>query len=1142
MKKLFLLLVTVMTVAFGVSAQMRTVTGTVVEEANDEPIIGASVTPAGSSKGVVTDIDGNFSIQVPAGVNAITVSYVGFNSQTVAITGSHLNIALKNSAEMLNDVIVVAYGTAKKSEYTGSAGVVKADQLEDALVSNVTNALSGKVAGVQTLSSNGQPGTSATVLVRGVGSINSSTTPLYVVDGMPYDGGISEIAPGDIESMTVLKDAASTALYGARGANGVILITTKRGQQGNAKVNLDMRWGSNSRMLPNYDVITNSAQYIETLYQSLYMSNFMPNYQAGADNSAAALAAHKYANNNIWTVLGQQTYTVPNGQTLIGTNGKINPNATLGYTDGNYYYTPDDWIAGTFRNGLRQEYNISISGGGNGFTYYVGGGYLNDEGIIDGSHYNRFSSRSNVEYQAKPWLKIGTNTSYVYANSGYPSAQTSSYSSSTSNAFAVAYQMAPVFPMYVRDAQGNIMHDSATGHPIYDYGLTADYGYGYIAQRSSGAWSTANPKGSLVYDKTEYLMDVLDTKWYAIINPLAGLTINGTVGYFVDNTRTHNLDNPLYGQSASTGGMNTQSLSRDRTLNLQGLVTYQRTFADVHNAEIMVGVESQDEQIEGISASGKNLYNPSNWTVSNTIDQRYGSGYQASLAHRSGLARLKYNYDNKYFFMGSFRRDGSSAFAPKHRWGSFWSASVAWDIKKESFLREVSAVDLLKFKASFGQNGNDRIYDSSLLIAYQDFYTVGGSDGVFSDSELAYKGNSDITWEKSNSFNIGFDFSFWHGKLDGSLEYYSRQTSDMLMNLPVAPSLGYTSIPSNVGAMRNYGVELDLNWHAIQSKNVNLDVFANATLGRNKIISLSETLLNNDGSWEYSTTRLMTPGKSMYNLWIVDYAGVNDEGLALYTALRNKQYSEIPDGANADNFVAQTDASGNQYYIRWTGAYKTNYKGQYVNSDGQPLTDEEADKLDTYGVKVYDTEEYNTTDWKTARDTNRKVHNILPKVYGGFGFNLDFYGFDLSASLAYQLGGHIYDSGYASFMDPGTTSYLGKTWHKDMLNAWTPDNTNTDVPRMANDGDAADYANATSTRFVTSSNYLSLNNVTFGYTLPASIVRSLRLGSVRLYASAENVALWSARKGLDPRQGFISSSNATYSPIRSISGGVKVSF
>jgi hypothetical protein len=287
----------------------------------------------------------------------------------------------------------------------------------------------------------------------------------------------------------------------------------------------------------------------------------------------------------------------------------------------------------------------------------------------------------------------------------------------------------------------------------------------------------------------------------------------------------------------------------------------------------------------------------------------------------------------------------------------------------------------------------------------------------------------------------------------------------------------------------------------------------------------------------------MTPGKSMYNLWVVDYAGVDENGQALYNAVRDVQYAEIPAGADASQYIAQTDADDNfLYYAHWTGKYKQNYKGEYLNKDGQPLTAEEVNNLKDNGVKVYETEEYATTDWTEARDTNRKVHDILPKVYGGFGFNLELYGFDISASLAYQLGGHIYDSGYASYMDPGTSSYLGRTWHKDMLNAWTPENTNTDVPRMATSGDAATYATATSTRFITSSNYLSLNNVTIGYTLPASITRALRLSTVRVYGAAENVALWSARKGLDPRQGFVSSSNATYSPIRSISGGVKVSF
>lgn len=1094
MKKLFLLLVTVLTLSVCASAQTRTVVGTVLEAGSDEPVVGASVTPAGSTIGVSTDVNGEFRIQVAANVKNLHVSGIGYTAKTVAITSGRMVIELESASTMLDEMVVVAYGREKKSEYTGSASVVKADKLQDALVSNVTNALSGKMAGVQTFSSNGQPGIGSTVLIRGVGSITGSTAPLYVVDGIPYDGSISDIASGDIESISVLKDAASTALYGARGANGVIMITTKKGSEGTAQITFDARWGGNSRAISNYDVITDAGEYFETLYRSLYTTRYMD-----ANLGGDVLAAHQYANNSIWGALGQRTYSVPEGQTLIGLNGKMNPNATPGYSDGNYYYTPDNWADETFRTGLRQDYSLSVRGGAGRFTYYVSGSYLSDEGIIEGSHFKRLSTRSTVEYQAKDWLKVGTQLNYIYSNSGYPSSQTSGSSNSSSNAFAVVNQLAPVFPIYVRDISGKVMYNEYYGKPLYDFGLPTDYGYGRLATRSSGAWSTANPAGALAYDKREFVSDIFDGKWYAILTPLKGLTISGTASLYIDNQKFNELNNSLYGQLASFGGSVQQQMSRTSTLSLQGIVDYTRTFAEKHHVGIMAAVESQDYREEYVGAEGQNLYLPDADVVNNTIDNKLGSGARASLGHRSVLARLKYNYANRYYLQASWRRDGSSAFAKDHRWGSFWSVSAAWDINNEAFMANTKdVVDLLKFKASFGQNGNDRIYSSTLYQAYQDYFSMTGSNGVFSDSELAYKGNPDITWEKSNNFNVGVDFSLWKGKLSGTMEYYSRQTSDMLMNLPVNPSVGYSSIPKNVGSMRNYGFEVELNYNVFKNKDININVFANATLPKNKVIEIEPSLLNNNGQWEYSTTRVIEEGKSMYNMWLVHYAGVNDEGIALYTARKNK-----------------LDASGNPIQIG------TGYLGE----------------------PIYETEEYETTDYTIARNTNRKeTGNIMPKVYGGFGVDANAYGVDFSIQFAYQAGGRIFDSGYQSFMNPGSGTYLGKTWHKDIAKAWSPTNTNTDVPRMANEGLASQYANSTSDRFLISSNYLSLNNVTIGYTFPKSWTSKLGLSELRIYGAAENVALWSKRKGLDPRQGFVSSTNATYSPIRSISGGLRVSF
>lgn len=1089
MKKLFLFLMMVLSVSVFASAQTRTVNGTVVDAANDEPLVGVSVIPGTSgTKGVNTDIDGNFSIRVAESVKQLTVTYVGYHPQTVNITGSDLVIRLQPAANTLDEVIAVAYGTTKKSAYTGSAAVVKADQLEDALVSNVTNALSGKMAGVMTTSYNGQPGTSASVLIRGVGSINTSTTPLYVVDGLPYDGDIAAIANSDIESLTVLKDAASTALYGARGANGVILVTTKKGKEGNAKITVDARWGGNSRALSQYDVITSEAQYLETYYGALYNTSIY-------NDGLSAEQAHVTANNAIWPSLGYQTWTVPAGEYFIGTNGKINPNATRGYSDGRYYYIADDWTKESLRHGLRQDYNVSITGGTQKLNYYLSGSYLSDEGIIDNSNFKRLSTRAVVDYQAKPWLKVGFSMQYAYTSSDYPGDNTKSDATSSGNTFYYLNGLAPVYPMFVRNQWGDIMFNKEYGHPIYDYGDgKTDYGNGLM---QSSRTPSGNPAGQLLYNKTEYLADIFDGKWYAVVNPFEGMTVTGTLGYLVDNTRLHEILNGLYGQFKDMGGQAVQVQQRSRSIQGQILAQYSKSFGE-NNFDVLLGYESQDYQTEVVQAIGSNLYNPNYFVVDNTIDQRLGYGNLHGLAHRGWLGRLNYNFANRYFVSGSFRRDGSSRFAPDKRWGTFWSGSAAWDISKEKFMEAFTNVDLIKAKFSYGEQGNDLIGFTYTDIAYADQYRMTGSDGIFSDATLAYKGNPDITWEKSRSINAGFDFSFFKGMISGTAEYYSRETSDMLMQIPTSPSLGYASMPMNVGKMRNNGFEIDLNYRPINTKNITWELFANLTLPSNKVLKIADKLKDADGVWNYSSTRVIKEGESLYNLYLVSYAGVNttddpnnsENGLALYWALQGK-----------------------------------------TNDDGTPV-------LGADGKQVM--EEVKTTDYQLAYNTNRKMTgNIMPKGYGGFGTSVKAYGVDLSVQFAYQFGGRIFDSSYQSYMQAGVSA--GATWHKDILNAWTPQNTNTDVPRTYVASQKS-YASSTSDRFLISSNYVSLNNITLGYTFPAKWTNKLGISSFRIYGAAENVALWSRRKGLDPRQGFISSSNSTYAPIRAISGGVRVEF
>ena len=410
--KIFLTLSAVLASVLAYGQDMMTVTGTVTDSSNGLPVPFASIQLKGTMTGASTDGDGKYSMDIPSD-GVLIFSSIGYKTTEVAMTGAAvLDVVLHPDTEMLEETIVVAYGTATRSSFTGSAASVDSEKLAERAVANVTGALSGQMSGVQVVQSSGRPGSGATIRIRGMGSMSASNDPLYILDGVPYDGAIENINPTDIESMTVLKDAAANAIYGARGANGVVLITTKKGKTGEARVTLDAKWGSNRRMVPNYDVIDSPGQYYELMYRSLYNSQIY----AGATSSEA----YRYADNTLLNTsnggLGYQVFTVPAGEKLIGTNFRLNPNATLGYSDGEYYYTPDDWYDEIFGKGnLRQEYNATVSGSTEKLNYYASFGYLDDDGIISNSGFTRYSGRGKVDYQAKKWLRVGTNMSYSQA-------------------------------------------------------------------------------------------------------------------------------------------------------------------------------------------------------------------------------------------------------------------------------------------------------------------------------------------------------------------------------------------------------------------------------------------------------------------------------------------------------------------------------------------------------------------------------------------------------------------------------------------------------------------------------------------------------------------------------------------------------
>ena len=1059
MKRKLMLLLACLFVGIGlVTAQTQKVTGVVISEEDGQPVIGASVLVKGTQIGAITGVDGDFTLpNVPSSAKTLVISYIGMQTQEVDIK-PNIKVFMRSDSEMLDEVMVVAYGTAKKSAFTGSASVIKSETLEKRQVSNLSNALSGTVSGVQTQSTNGQPGTSATVRIRGIGSMYASNNPLYVVDGIPYEGDISAVNSQDIESMTVLKDAAAAALYGARGANGVILVTTKKGKSGDTQISLDARWGVNSRLVKNYDVLQNANTYMETAYSALYNGYL---YNSGY----TAERAYQLANADLFPKLGYQVYTIPDGQYLIGRNGKLNPYATLGYSDGDYYYTPDNWSDEMFQSNLRQEYNLSVSGGSDKLSYYLSASYLNDEGIIENSGFERISTRMNVDYQAKKWLKLGVNLSYSNVTSRSPGDQDTDAASS-GNAFFVGNFIAPIYPMYVRNADGSFQYNANTGYHVYDYGDGSSTNF------TRNFMSMSNPMSGFLYDTEKYLMDILNGKWYAKIDIIDGLSLTASLGLHIDNTRQHSVGNKYYGQSASYGGSVMQYSSRVYSLDQQYLLNYKKTFGN-HNLDILAGYESMDFNTESHYILGYNMYSDKNWTASNVIDRKNGSGSYNEYATIGIITRASYDFNEKYYGSVSYRRDASSRFHPDNRWGNFWSVSAAWDMAKENFISQYDWINMLKLKASFGQQGNDNLYYKGYTnyYPYLDQFTVSGSDGVFSDGVLYYKGSKDITWETSNSFNVGVDFALLGGRIDGTIEYFNRQTKDMLYYKPVAMSNGYTQLPMNIGSVRNSGVEIELNYTPIETNDLKWVINWNGTLMKNKILELHPDLKGEmiDGSYIYRE------GESLYQMYLTKYAGVDpDSGEALYWA------------------------------------------------------------KDENGV------EYKDKDWSAAYNSNRQASgDLLPTIYGGVGTTLEFRGFDFSIQCAYQLGGTIYDSGYQAFMHGGDSHYMGYNWHKDILNAWTPENRNTNIPRV----DAIDkYTNSSSDRWLTSSDYFSINNITLGYTLPKRWLRSLGIGSLRIYGAADNVALFSARKGLDPRMSYTTASTDRYTPIRTISGGLKVTF
>ena len=1087
MKKRLSLMLLCMVAAITAWAQ-TVITGTVVSAADGEPLIGASVKVKGEKVAAVTDLNGKFRISAEAG-KTLVFSYIAMETvERAAKNGMH--VEMNPLEEVMDEVMVVAYGTAKRSSFTGSATIVDNSKIESLSSTNALDALNGNVAGVEIFNATGDPANSnPSIQIRGITSIYAGANPLIVLDGAPYYGDMNTINNNDIESMTVLKDAQANALYGSRAAHGVIVITTKKGRIGNAKVTLDANWGSNSRAQKQYKTISNPAQYYETYYQTI------KNYAVNRMNMDP-VAANVYANNNLTgnggMGLGMNVFTVPEGQYMIGIDGKMNPNATLGLKVGSgaegFYLTPDDWMDLVYSNSLRQEYNVSVSSANDKSNLFVSAGYLNNEGITVNSGFEKIQARLKGDIQAKPWLKVGANMAFTH----YDAKQVGEdgVSNSSANPFAIASRVAPIYPMYIRDADGNIKNDD-NGFQMYDWGDGKNAGYmrPYL--------SKSNAIQGAILDENSYEGNSFFASGFAEIRFLKDFTFSSVNTINFDETRSTSVQNGYYGNYASSNGIVGKGHSRNLDYSLLQQLNWAHKFGR-HNVDVMLGHEYNKRTSYSLSAYKNNMFNPDNNELNGAVTDQSNSGSSRSMYNTEGIfVRAQYDFNYKYFASASYRRDASSRFSKEDGrwWGNFLSGGVAWVLTQENFMKNIKWLDMLKFKASYGEVGNDAIGN----YRYINTYVINNSNGNPAATPSTM-GNKDIRWEKNGNFNTGFDFDMFGRRLTGSIEYFYRNTSDMLYWFTTPTSFGWTGYYANVGDMMNQGVEVTLDGKIFDTHDFKWSLGLNLTHYANEVTFLPE---------ERKTKTAIDMNGNEYNGFNSGNSFVG-EGLNV-----NTYYMPVYAGVYGENTYHLT---GDKAYDKSKGGKAMWYKAEF-------------DSQDKWVRNMA------TTNYSEA--TEYVQDNTTPAFYGGFNTRLEYKGFDLALDFSYQVGGKCYDGTYASFMSNPTTNSKGYNFHSDLLNAWTPDNQASNIPALEF---GEQYAGSTSSRFLTNASYLSLNNITLGYSLPKKWMTKAKMDNARIFVKANNVFVVSARQGLDPRVARGGGNTTNYSPIRTISAGVNVTF
>lgn len=1178
-KRLITTLLVLLTIGVQAFAQSA-VSGKVTDEAG-EPCVGANVLIKGTTTGTMTDLDGNYSLTDVRKGAILVFSSIGYTSQEVRLgSSSVVNVVLKSDADFLNEVVIVGYGTAKRKDLTGSLTQIDNKLIASQNSSSATKALEGAVPGIVYASVDGQPGNDAGLRVRGLGSTNvGASNALVIIDGVPAQGDnpLSNMNQEDIASITVLKDAASTAIYGSRGANGVILVTTKRGDSGRTKISFQARAGWNTVGSYKVGQVDNAAGIYEYLWQSIYNS-----YRYGVNGAGPALnketgeyytnignpnvshdAAAEFASQHLFNYIGlndsfgrnmlgnYMAYNVPGatytpdgtgssasstmtGAYLVGTDGKINPNASLLYDD--------TYADALLKTGFRQQYDLSASGGSDKEDHYLSLGYLTDPSYVPNSRFERITGRANINVNLFKWLKVGANVGYTRSRTNYQGTYWAARNSGSNQGNITRYVNGhtPIVPFYAHDAEGNYIYDK-NGDRVRNYLYNSTY---------SPLGQTGNNYGStdIMYamdnDIREDLTSTLNTRTYIEIPFLDHFTFRTDFAYDKINRTTTVYYNGTTGRAASIGGYFGKRMNDIEVMNLQHRLTYNQDFGK-HHVDAMALFEDSDWEQQTVNWGSADEFIPGFLAAGNFVGRYYGAGSAPTPGYghdiermRSWLGRANYIFADKYYVSGSVRRDGSSKFRKENRWGTFWSVGAGWRFTEESFMQDLrdSWLNNGKLRASYGvignQNGIGR-YQTYRTWGYSTTYqtTNNGTGRPTGDSyKLSMGGlvNTQLTWEETKTFDVGLDLTLFN-RIDLTFDWYNRVTGNSQFSQPVSYlAMGQTTLPRNIAELTNRGIELDINADIIRTKDIRWNVAFNITHYTTKLTDLPD-----------------------------DAIPAHAEGL--------------PDGTWEDNQGSWASAGGSQQnanvYLRgigrdWFNLYMYKYAG-IDQSSGLPMYFHRVTEADHAAGKYKDTEvggSVKTTNYANA--SKYEVGSAIPTFQGGFNTSFSYKNFYVNAQFAYQIGGKFFSRNYAEYLYNVVDAQMyGMMFvSKDVKgNTWTPDNTGAGFPMQWYPAGENSYFSGTSANggnwsltdeSLFSASYLRLKNLTLGYNVSKSLLNKLRIdkvvSNIKVFASSDNLFILSAAKAIDPTMsasgGYNDVDSYTFPNMRTYTIGINLDF